>query len=177
MSRKRDWYSSNAVLRFSWNHIHFILENCHAISEGKYPPNPYQSGYTDYGTTIQKSSPLTPRILQIVEIHAELFRRISKCGADSSILLMHYEDGLPEERIAYHLSRVWHKPIGERGVRRAINRVIRYCTGEELRGCPYYNWKRAGRAGDCGECHQLSTCEYYHEPDLLMQPVEAKGCV
>jgi len=32
MSRKRDWYSSNAVLRFSWNHIHFILENLKKLS-------------------------------------------------------------------------------------------------------------------------------------------------
>ena len=164
--RYKTWYSLGACWHFGQGHIRYVLENLNDIQKGRYPAKFSDNQLPTPGnpTRIQYSG--LHDYTKVIDLAAELTRRIAKCGADGTILLMHYEDGLSEERIAYHLERFWHKPIGERGVRRAINRVIRYCTGEELRGCPFYHWKRAGRAGDCGDCHQLSACKYYHEPDL-----------
>lgn len=170
MGKSRLWYSPASVTRFRPAHIRFILENCELFAEGRYPPVPYVTGYTDYGTTIQTSSRPNAAFTHVVEIHAELFRRISRCKTDGDVLLLHYEDDTDIDVIAKALTRVLHTSIGEHGVWRKINRVIKYCAGEELRGCSYYHWKRAGKPFECSECRMLHACVYYHEPDKVESP-------
>lgn len=137
----KSWYSPTALTHFRQSHIRFALEHLAELAEGNYPLRP--SGYSA-GTPIQTSLRPGARFTRIVEIHAELTARIDRCGVDGDILLLHYEDGLRMERIAAHLRKVWRRPIGEQAIRRRINRVIRYCVGEERRIESYYKWRRQG---------------------------------
>ena len=137
MSRPKDWYSPSAVWNWRRNHLIFVARNIYSIRDGRYPKKP-TTGYADLGTVIQRSLRPGSPTLQIVEIGAEFMRRIEACDRDGDLILRVYSDGWDIHKVArlmgVHDGRIWSR----------INRVLRYCRGEDMKEVSYKQWIKSG---------------------------------
>ncbi len=134
------WWEPGEI-RYRRDHVMFILEHLNTFMDGRYPPDPGQTGYSNAGwkSSINTKAPF----ITAAEIFAELDRRLLRCGLDWYLVHDHYERGLIVEDIAtlHHMDYedVWNR------IQRAITYVSsgpvpRWIDTEKRKGLDYEQW-------------------------------------
>jgi hypothetical protein len=144
------WWAPNEI-HYTRGQVEFILDNLNTLKDGRYPPDPSDTGYQNAGWKASintKASFITP-----VEIYSEMDRRLLRCGMDWYLVHDHFEQGLTIEEIAklHHLDYddVWNR------IQRAIayvasGSVPRWVTifnpdgTEKRKGLEYDDWHKHG---------------------------------
>jgi hypothetical protein len=136
------WWPANEI-SYRLDQVYFLLEHVNTLRDGKYPPDPGETGYNNAGWKASRNT--KANFITPAEIIAELDRRLLRCGMDWYLVNDHYEDGLTVEEIAklHHLDydETWN----------CIQRAIAYCASgpvprwvdtEKRKGIEYINWQQ-----------------------------------
>ena len=130
----KSWYSCESLWTFSYPKIVFILRYMSLMEEGSYPPDPRETGYTDFGIRVQHSTDPNAYFVKPVEVVAELKIRLDMCGLDGEIIRRIYTDDVDISVIAKELNedygQIWWR----------INKVMEFCKGTDRRTLNYLEW-------------------------------------
>ena len=134
------WFEPGEI-RYRYDHVVWVLEHINTLRDGRYPPNPQQTGYQNAGwrsSINTRAAFITP-----AEIAAEVDRRLLRCGLDWYLVNDYYGNGLKIEDIAelHHLDYedVWNR------IQRAIAYVAsgpvpRWVNTGKRKGLDYKEW-------------------------------------
>ncbi len=78
----------------------FLLEHVEDMDDGKYPDNPYESGYTEAAHTFTRIGNRAP-FESVIQLRAELLKRLDKTGVAGKWLLREVQAGVPLEQLDY----------------------------------------------------------------------------
>lgn len=135
------WYAPGEI-RFTLNHILFLLENINLLEDGFYPPNPEETGYQELKIAVARGKPRayfeTP-ICLIAEIKLRISLAKDNHNDDGKLLLDKYRLGLNDDELA----RVNHLSYNQ--VITGINSALLFITGWKRERLPYSDWCRKYR--------------------------------
>lgn len=129
----KNWYSCESLWTFSFPKQIFILRHLALLESGIYPPNPTETGYTDYGIRIQQSANPNAYFVKSIEIAAELTARMKMCGLDGEIVRRIYVDDIDMSVISKEIGEDYGK------LWKRVNRAMSFCAGVD-RKYSYENW-------------------------------------
>ncbi len=131
----RDWYSPDSIAeRFSYSQVVWLLRNWLDLEDGRWIPEPTDTGYVGGGKGIAGQAPFRA----CSEVVAELDMRMSRVKADNpqDFLMLEsiYIWGKPEYEIARALNLEWEEVV------RRSERAIKYCSGKRQKRSSYKEW-------------------------------------
>jgi hypothetical protein len=162
-----DWYSYSEI-QFNRQQVTWILENAATLRDGRWPPEPRNSGYTD--------SPIGKRhiraeagFIKPASVFAEVAIRLKRCDRDGGLVLAYYLGLVDIPWLAN-----WER-CSEDELWRKINRAITYAgSGACRRWMPCTNCYRRGSCPKVGE-RQLRVKTYKQWRESYHHRIEVVG--
>ena len=132
------WVAPNSI-HYSLEHIEWLLPQLISLREGRYPPEPRDSGYVGIQRRITERAPYE----LICQIAAEIDIRLARTWPDCDLVEMKYCHGYTEAEIASRLYRdefEIYKRIRSAITYIASGPVPRWITTEKRKGITYQEW-------------------------------------
>ena len=138
MSDKPDWFSFSQFW-FYRRHVQFACDHAVTLRNGKWPPQPRDTGYIDMGGGRRLASEGT--FVKPASIWADVEMRLSRCNSDGHLAVGYFLGDVTMEWLVH-----W-EGCTEADIWRRINRAVSYAGSGP---CP--RWLGCAECGDFEEC-------------------------
>ena len=135
------WYSPNAVTRYTRDQVKWLVPLLPSIRVGVYPRDPKETGYVDGGgkPTFKPGA----KFEMIVGIATDLDMRIEKAGADGLMMEFLYAfEPADENFIIEHMAQCLN--MSTREVAQRIRNALYYVSGANQKATSYDDYVKGG---------------------------------